>query len=260
MPRAIWSGTISFGMVSIPVELYPAVSEKDVHFHQIHKTCGSRIKLQKWCPIDECFVSNDEIQKGYETSKGKYVIVTDDDFDSLPVPSKHTIEVTSFVHSDEVDPIYFESTYYVQPEEGGHKPYALLIAAIEKKGVVALAKISMRQKENLCLLRPSEGAIVLSTLYYPDEIRSRLPEGKEVKVDAKELKMAESLVDLLAEPFEPEKYRDEYRQALIGLIEAKSKGKDVETQPEMHETKVIDLMEALRASVDEAQHRKKAAV
>jgi DNA end-binding protein Ku len=258
MPRAIWTGTISFGMVGIPVEIFPAIAEKDIHFHQIHVKCGSRIKQQKWCPVDECVVPNDEIAKGYEISKGKYVLITDSDLESLPVPSKHVIEVVAFVSQHEVDPIYYEATYYITPETAGRKAFSLLREALEHKGVSALAKISLRQKESLCLLRQTGDSILLNTLYYHDEIRTPLESTtKDVKVDAKEVKMAESLVDLLSEPFEPEKYRDEYREALVDLIEAKSNGKDVETQPEQHDEKVIDLMEALRASLDQAQNKKK---
>jgi len=259
MARPIWNGVISFGMVSIPVGLFSAVSEKDIRFNQIHKTCGSRIKLQKFCPVDETVVPADEIVKGYEISKGKYVILEEKDFEELPVPSKHTIEVTSFVKSEEVDPMLFDSSYHVLPSEAGRKPYKLLMAALEERGVAAIAKIAMRQRENLCLVRASGGGLVLETLFYPDEIRK--PEDakiEDIKVDDRELKMALGLVDLLQEKFEPDQYEDGYRKALMGLIEDKAQGHTVH-QPEVQaqETVVIDLMEALQRSVEAAKAKSK---
>ncbi|MEA2554117.1 MAG: end-binding protein Ku, partial [Fimbriimonadaceae bacterium] len=150
--RPIWRGAISFGMVSIPVGIYTAVSEKDLHFNQIHDKCGSRIKLQRFCPVCDRTVQPEELQRGYEVSKGAYVIVTDEDFEEVPVPTKHTITVDRFVDADEVAPVYYDSTYYLQPEEAGRKPFALLMEALKKKEMSALAKIALRNKESLCLL------------------------------------------------------------------------------------------------------------
>lgn len=254
MARPIWRGTVSFGMVSIPVALYPVVQEKDVRFHQIHKTCGSRIQLKKWCPVDECIVEPDEIERAYEVSKGKYVVIEDEDLESIPVPTKHTITVSAFVKSEEIDPVYFDKPYYLEPEKTGKKPYALLLKALESKGVAALGKIAIRQKENLTLVRASEGRLVLETLHFPDEIRQ--PEAAAVKadVDDRELKMAESLIDLLADEFHPENYKDEYREAVLDLIEKKAEGEEIKDQPEQKsEVQVIDLMEALKRSIASAQ-------
>jgi DNA end-binding protein Ku len=260
MPRPVWSGVITFGMVSIPVDLFSAIQEKDVHFHQLHKPCGSRVKLQKYCPVHKEVVPDDEIVKGYEISKGKYVVMEDSDFESLPVPAQHTVTVTAFVKAEEVDPILFDHSYFARPEDSARKPYALLVHAMRDQKVSALAQIALRSKESLCLVRPSGDSLVLETLFYPDEVRD---EGKadmsDMVVDAKELKMAASLIELLEQPFEPKNYHDEYREALLNRIEEKSKGHQVEAPAaaEPPPGKVIDLMEALRQSVEAAKSKRK---
>lgn len=258
MPRSIWNGVITFGMVSIPVGLTTAVSEKDVHFNQLHERCGSRIKLQKWCPHCEVVVPPDEIVRGYEYSKGSYVVMSEEDFEDVPVPTKHTIQVVAFVKAEEIDPIYYDSTYYLEAEEAGRKPFALLLKAIEGKGLKALAKIAIRNKENLCIVREgANGAVVLETLYWPDELREA-PDQKlhDVKVDEKELTMANTLVEMLEETFDPSQYQDEYRKAIMARIEAKVEGKEVQHAPEVAPTRVVDLMEALKQSLEEAKKRK----
>jgi len=240
-------------MVSIPVMLYSAVREHDIHFHQIHRKCGSRIRLQKWCPVDEEVVPPSEILRAFEISKGKYVVIDDEDLEEIPIPTLHTITVSAFVQTEEIDPIYFDKPYYVEPEEAGKKPYALLLKTLEDKNVAAVAKIALRQKESLTLVRASGGRLIMDTLYYPDEIREVEHSETKAKVDERELKMAASLVDLLTEKFDPEKYKDEYREALMERIEAKSQGKDVQEQPEVKEAQVIDLFEALKRSVETAK-------
>jgi len=258
MPRSIWNGVISFGLVSIPVGLYSAVTEKDIRFNQLHKVCGTRIKQQKFCPHCEKIVETDEIEKGYELSKGHYVVVDDADFESLPVPSKHTIEVTAFVKAEEVDPIFFDQTYYLEPTDAGKKPLALLMKALEEKQVVAVAKVALRNKENLCLLRFMNGGVVLETLFWQDEIRKPEETNLEnVKVDDKELNMAMSLVDLLAGEFKPEEYSDTYREALMERIEAKQHGGQLTVAPEPKEARVVNLMDALKASLEQAKKDKK---
>lgn len=258
MPRSIWNGVVTFGMVSIPVGLTTAVQEKDIHFNQIHQKCGSRIKLQKYCPHCECVVPNDELVKGYEYSKGSYVLMSDEDFEDVPVPTKHTIEVIAFVKAEEIDPIYYDSTYYMEADDAGKKPFALLMKAIEKKGVQPLAKIALRSKESLCIIRMATGGgILLETLYFPDEIRKAPDQGLEdIKVDEKELKMATSLVEMLEEKFDPSQYEDEYRKALMERIEAKVAGREVQHAPEVAPAKVVDLMEALKKSLEEAKKKK----
>ena len=246
-------------MVSIPVGIYTAVSEKDLHFNQIHDKCGSRIKQQKFCPVCDRVVQSEEIQRGYEVSKGAYVIVEDKDFEDLPVPSKHTITVDRFVDASEIAPTYYDSTYYLQPEEAGRKPFALLMEALKHKKVSALAKIALRNKESLCLLLLNGDQILLETLFFPDEIREAedLKIGN-VKVDDRELKMALSLIDMLSGPFEPEQYQDEYREALMERVEAKLQGKQITEAPAAPEPgRVIDLMEALKASLEAAKQEKK---
>ena len=244
-------------MVSIPVGIYTAVQEKDLRFNQIHDKCGSRIKLQKFCPVCDRVVNAEEIQRGYEVSKGAYVIVTDEDFEEVPVPSKHTITVDRFVDASEVSPVYYDSTYYLEPEETGRKPYALLMEALKEKKISALAKIALRNKESLCLLMLSGEGLLLETLFFPDEVR-KADDLKldNVKVDDRELKMALSLVDMLTGPFEPEEYQDEYRTALLERIEMKLQGKEIQEAPAMPATKVIDLFDALKASLEAAKTSK----
>jgi DNA end-binding protein Ku len=257
MARAIWSGAIGFGMVSIPVKLFGATESKDISFNLLHSTCGTRVKQVRWCPTDEVEVPWNETVRGYEYAKDQYVTLTDEDFEQLPLPSKHTIDINAFVKEDEIDPVYYEKSYHLAPDERGEKPYALLIKTLEKKGLTAIATITIRKKEQLCSLRPRDGVLMLETLYYPDEIRDR-PEMDldKTKVTERELEMAFTLIDLLRKPFEPEEYKDHYREALSQLIEAKLEGREVVTSPAAREAKVIDLADALRQSVEAAKKSK----
>jgi DNA end-binding protein Ku len=257
MARAIWSGSIAFGMVSIPVKLFGATESKDISFNLLHATCGTRLKQIRWCPTDEQEVPWGETVRGYAYAKDQYVTLTDEDFEKLPLPSKHTIELTAFVKEDEIDPVYYERSYHLAPEERAEKAYALLIRTLEKKGLTAIATITIRKKEQLCALRPKDGALMLETLYYPDEIRAR-PEMdlKQVKITDRELDMAFALIDLLRKPFEPEEYKDNYREALTEVIDAKLEGREVVESPEPKESKVIDLADALRRSVEAAKKGK----
>ncbi len=254
MARAIWSGSISFGMVTIPVKLYGATESKDISFNLLHSTCGTRVKQVRWCPTDEIEIPWNETVKGYEYAKGQYVVLTDEDFEKLPLPSKHSIELSGFVEEQEIDPVFYERSYYLEPDERGQKPYALLLRALEKKKLTAVATITIRKKEQLCALRPQEGVIVLETLFYPDEVRAR-PEvdAGGAKVTDREMDMAFTLIDLLRKPFDPTEYNDRYREALGELIEAKLEGRDVVTSPAAGDSKVIDLADALRKSVEAAK-------
>jgi DNA end-binding protein Ku len=253
MPRAIWSGAISFGMVNIPVNLFAATQDEDISFHLLHEECGNRVKQLRWCPFHERAVEWDEVVRGYEYARNEFVVLTDEDFEKLPLPSKHTIDLSAFVHSEEIDPIYYEKSYYLEPRQEGAKAYALLMRVLEKKGLTGLAKIAIRNKERLCALRPQGKNLVLETLYYPDEIRAgKEAEATEVSVSEKEVEMAMTLVDVLSEPFQPEKYHDDYRQALMELIEAKRKGQEV-VAPSPPRGKIVDLMAALRESVEAAR-------
>lgn len=257
MPRSIWSGVISFGVVSIPVKLFPATKEKDVSFHLIHEACGTRIKQMRWCPYHEKSVEWDEVVRGYEYAKDQYVVLTDEDFEKLPLPSKRVIDLSAFVQIDEIDPVYFQKSYYLEPDEGAQKPYALLLKVLKEKSLVGVAKIAIRSKEHLCVLRPFDSQLILETLYYPDEVQvEKGQELKDVKVTERETEMAARLVEMLAEPFDPEKYEDEYRTAVMELIQAKREGEEVVEAPVPVGGKVIDLMSALRQSVDAAKKRK----
>jgi DNA end-binding protein Ku len=254
MARAIWSGSISFGMVSIPVKLYGATESKDITFHLVHSTCGTRLKQVRWCPTDEVEVPWSETVRGYEYAKDEYVTLTDEDFEKLPLPSRHIIDLTAFVKATEIDPVYYERSYFLVPDERAEKAYALLLQALDKKGLTALATITIRKKEQLCALRPRDGVVMLETLYYPDEVRRE--HGVDLdraRVTERELEMAFTLIELLRKPFEPEEYHDHYREALARLIDAKLEGREVVKSPAARETKVIDLADALRKSVEAAR-------
>lgn len=257
MARAIWRGTISFGMVSIPVKLYTATDSQDVTFRQLHAADNAPIRLVKRCSADGQDLENDEIVKGFEYAKDHYVLIDDEDIEKLPIPSKHTIELTAFVKAEEIDPVYYEKTYYIEPEEVGRKPYALLVKALQEKNLTAVAKIAIRTKERLCALRSGPGGLVLETLYYADEIREPESEIPDIKVSEAEMKVAYALIDLLEEPFEPTKYKDEYRDALMEIIEAKLQGQEYVAPAEPAvAAPAVDLMAALKASVEAAKKRK----
>ncbi len=257
MPRAIWKGAVSFGMVSIPIKLFTATDEKDVSFNLLHKKDGVRIKQQRYCPEDDAVIEWNDVARGYEIGPDEYVIMEPEDFDKVPVDTTHTIEITDFVPADQIDPIYYQKTYYLEPDKIGGKPFALLREVLKDSKLIALAKVTLRQKEQLCTLRVYENTIAMETMFYADEIRGtediEVPE--DINVGEKELKMAKSLVDMLTGEFEPEKYHDNYREALLELIERKSEGQEIK-RPAPTTGKITDLMEALRASVEAAKKEK----
>ncbi|HEX5479428.1 MAG TPA: Ku protein [Dehalococcoidia bacterium] len=254
MPRAIWKGAVSFGLVAIPVKLYTATEDKDISFHLLHKKDHARIKQQRYCPEDDAVVEWNDVVRGYEIAPDQYVVMEPEDFDKVPVDTTHTIEITDFVPDEQIDPIYYQKTYYLEPERTGGKPFALLREVLKDSKLIALAKVTLRQKEQLCTLRLYENTIALETMFYADEIRSA--EGLDIpemdKVSDRELKMAKSLVDMLTGDFEPEKYQDNYRDALLELIERKAEGEEIK-RPAPVAGKVTDLMEALRKSIDSAK-------
>lgn len=255
--RAIWTGIITFGMVSIPVKLYSATENKDISFNQLHSECKSRIKEQKTCPTCDRKIESEEIEKGYEYAKGQYVVVTKEDLEKLPLPNKNCIEITSFINQSDIDPVYYEKSYYIEPDEVAKKPFALFMRALKEKGMTAVAKVAIRSKERLCALRPLDGTLMMSTLLYPDEIR--VEKGKplpDVQVSDKELAMAGSLIDLMSQDFKPEDYTDNYREAVLKVIEAKLNGQEIVEAPAAPTGKVIDLMEALQASMETMKARK----
>lgn len=254
MARAIWSGVIGFGMVSIPVKLYTATSSKSISFHQLHAKCKTRIKEQRFCPTCEEVVDYDDIVKGYEYGKGNYVVIEEEDLESLPLPSKNIINVSAFVKEEEIDPIYFNGSYYLEPDKAAERPFALLMEALEEKEMCGIATLALRNKERLCALRRVGGTLMVEMLLYPDEIRVDLnKEAPNVKVTKQELQMATTLIDLMAQEFDPEQYKDHYKEALSEMIQAKLEGKEIVEAPEPKSTKVVDLMDALRASVENAR-------
>jgi len=252
--RSTWRGQISFGLISIPVRLFTATTHKDVRFNLLHAKCDSRIQEKKWCPVCKREVEQSELVRAYEYTKGKYVKFTDADFESIPVPSKHTISLSEFVKAEEIDPIYYEQSYYLEPETGGGKAFGLLAKAMEDKGLTAIAKITMRQKERLCALRMRDGALILATLFYNDEVRVHPMTGADsVEVSEPELQMAHMLIDHLTSKFKPNKYQDEYRKALENMIAAKVEGRQTVKPTETAQPdNVIDLMAALKASIAQA--------
>ena len=251
MPRAIWSGSISFGLVNVPVRMYSAIDEQDVHFHLLHASDNSRIGYDKICKKEGAPVPDDEIVKGYEVSEGRYVHVTDEDLEAAAGESHRSIDIQDFVDVSEVDPIYFERTSYLGPAEGAEKPYALLVRAMEESGLVGIATYVMRDKQQLGCLRVRDGTIVLEKMFFADEIRaSRGIAPRRATVGKQELAMALDLIDRFRSPFEPEKYKDTYRAAVLRVIDRKRKGKDVHVEPRPKHEEPADLLEALRASVE----------
>jgi DNA end-binding protein Ku len=241
-------------MISIPVKLYTATTSKDLAFNTLHADCGTRLKQKRWCPVHDAEVTSEEVVRGYEYTKDQYVLISDEDMEKLPVPSKKTVELTGFISQEEIDPVYYETTYFLEPDQIGLKPYALLLKALKTRNVNAIAKVALRNKERLCVLRASEGGIIMETLYYPDEVKlNEQPEVPEVLVSEPELNMALSLIDMLKVPFEPEKYEDDYRTAMIDMIEMKKNGQEIIAAPQAEAPKMVDLMAALKASLEAAK-------
>jgi DNA end-binding protein Ku len=251
MPRAIWTGTISFGLVNVPVRMYSAIKEHKLHFHYLHMKDDSPIGYEKYCKKENKPVPDDEIAKAFEVSKDKYVYLDEKDLAAAKVEGYRTIELTDFVPYEEIDPIYFEKTYYLGPSDGGEKVYALLARAMDRSGLVGVGTYVMRDREHLGCVRIREGVLTLERLFFADEIRPAKgvkPSG--VSVSKQELEMAEQLIDRFSGRFRPEKYKDTYTDALKKIVRAKQRGKEVEVAPEREEAEVPDLMEALRASLE----------
>jgi Ku protein len=255
--RSIWRGAVSFGLVSIGVKLYSATEDKDIRFHQVHATDGGRVKYKRVCSIDGEEVEYSDIAKGYELPSGDVVILTDEDFDELPLSTRREIEVLQFVDQSEIDPIQFEKTYYLEPDGPAVRPYVLLREALENAGQVAITKIAIRQRESLAAMRVRDGVLVLHTMRWPDEIRR--PDfaflDEDVSVRPQELQMAEALIGSMTGEFDPSEFTDDYREAMTALLEAKQSGGEVRAVPEAPDTgaAVVDLMSALRRSVERAR-------
>ena len=256
MPSSkVWSGSISFGLVNVPVGLYAATEDKSVRFHRYHKEDGGRIRQKRICEVDGQELSVEDIARGYELPGGDTVVMTDADFEGLPVPTLKAITVEAFVPAEQIDPIMYSGSYYLVPEQAGGRAYTLLRDAIDKAGMTAVVKIAIRERERLAAIRVLDQILVLETMYWPDEIRAAV-DVPESGAESDELKAAQALIDQLTTDFDPERYPDRYREALLAAIDAKAEGREVITPPAPKEeggAKVVDLMAALKASVEQAK-------
>jgi len=260
MASTIWKGHITFGLVSLPVKLVAAARSETIHFNQLHKADNSRVRQVLYCQAEDKPVPRSELVKGYEYEKDRYVVIDDEDIKKITPRTAKVMEILEFVRQEEMDAVYLESSYYLQPEEAGEKPYTLLFTALKESGYVGIARMTMHNREHVVVLRPGRHGMLLHTMYYQDEIRATdefRTNGDLVK-DA-ELKMAMSLIDALAADFQPEKYEDNFRETLRGMIEAKVQGEEIVAPPAAQElAPVIDIMEALKSSL--AALKKPAAV
>jgi DNA end-binding protein Ku len=253
--RAIWSGTISFGLVSVPVRMYSATQSKELKFHFLDKRDLKPIGYDKVRKDTGRSVPQDRIVRGFEIEKGKYVPLEDEDLDRLDIELTHSIDICDFVSLDEIDPIYYRKAYYLLPQDGAEKPYRLLVRALDETEKVGIAKVVIRNKQHLAALRAHDGRLILETMYYPDEIREPESVDGKGKLQKAEVEMAKSLVENLSSSFKPDKYDDTYRKELLSLIRAKAKGKELPEPQEPEDGEVIDLMAALRESVDQTKKR-----
>ncbi|GAA0948213.1 Ku protein [Actinocorallia libanotica] len=253
--RSIWKGAVSFGLVTIPVKLYAATEQRDVAFHQVHREDGGRIRYRRVCQVCGQEVPFADLAKGYELPTGEMVVLTDEDLADLPLTTSHRIEVLQFTPMEQVDPIYFNKTYYLEPDRMGTKPYVLLRDALAGSGQVAVVKVALRSREALATLRVREGVFVLETMLWPDEIRTADFPFLTEKIDVRpqELAMATSLIESMQADFHPDEYKDVYREALLDVIEAKAEGREVVQPAAAEQPAATDLLAALRASVEAAK-------
>ncbi|HZT40470.1 MAG TPA: Ku protein [Bryobacteraceae bacterium] len=254
MATTIWRGHLTFGLVSLPVKLYTAARSESISFNQLHKTDHSRVKQVLYCQLEDRPIERSEIVKGYEYEKGRYVVIDDEDIRKVAPKTAKVMEILEFVKAADVDPVYYESSYYMAPDDAGEKPYALLFDALRRTGYVGVAKMTMHNREHIVILRPGPRGILLHTMYYAHEIRS----VEEFRTDVglvkdKEVELATGLIQALAADFKPEKYRDTYRDRLLEMIEAKKAGQEVVETPQPQPAKVIDILEALKRSLDAAK-------
>ena len=251
MASTVWKGHLTFGLVSLPVRLYSAARSETVSFNQLHKADNSRVKQVLYCQAEDKPIPRSEIVKGFEYEKDRYVVVEDEEIRKVAPKTAKTMEILEFVKNAEVDPVFLESSYYMAPDEAGEKPYALLFEALRRTGYVGVAKVAMHNREHIVILRPGERGILMHTMYYVDEIRK----VDEFRTDTtlikdKEIELATSLIESLAAGFQPEKYKDTYRENLRGMIEAKVQGKEIVETPAPQLAPVIDIMEALKQSLE----------
>jgi DNA end-binding protein Ku len=261
MASTVWKGYITFGLITIPVRLYAAARTERISFHQLHGVCGTRIKQQTYCPHCERVVERNELVKGYEVEKDRYVLVTDEDLKKIAPPSSESMEILEFVKAEGIDPVYYDASYFMVPEEAGKKAYHLLLETMQRSGYSAIAKIAMHQREYTAIIRPHANGLVLHTMFYPEEVRE-IPEfrrDENVTVRPQEIELAKKLVEGLAAEFEPSKYHDEYQARVKEMIESKREGQPVEAGTSKRRAPVIDLMQALQKSLGELPQRKPAA-
>lgn len=260
MASTVWKGYLAFGLISVPVRLFVAARSERISFNQIHDKCGSRIKQQTWCPVCERVVERSELKKGFEIAKGRFAIVEDDEIKKIAPQSSETMEILEFVKAADIDPIYYDASYFMVPEEAGKKAYELLFQTMQKSGFSAIAKVAMHQREYTVVVRPHSHGLTLHTMFYPEEVRE-IPEfGRDtnVQVRPQEVALAEKLVEGLATDFDPSKYHDEYQSQLSKLIEAKKEGVEVPGTAQKKLAPVIDLMQALQQSLGQMPQRKPA--
>jgi DNA end-binding protein Ku len=256
--RPIWSGSITFGLVTIPVRLFTAVREQNVHFRSLHDQDMVPLKQKMYCPADGKEVHREHIVKGYEIAKDQFVVISQEDLEAAAPKSSKSIEIQDFVDLDEIDPLYFDRPYYVAPTPEGAKAYKLLLEAMEKKHKVGIAKVVMWSKEYLCALRPLEGILCLETMHFEDEVVDRnsvVPTDAKARIDEREMKIASQLIDTLTTKFKPDKYHDEFREKIMELVEKKAAGEEVVTRPEEEDRprKATNLIAALEASLAKAR-------
>lgn len=254
MASTVWKGHLTFGLVSFPVKLYSAARAETIHFNQLHQADGSRIKQVTFCQAEDKPIPRSEIVKGYEYEKDRYVVIDEEDIKKVAPKTAKVMEILEFVKGAEVDPIYFETSYFLAPDDAGEKPYALLFDALRRTGYVAVAKIAMHNREHIVILRPGQHGVLLHTMYYNNEIRKVEEFRTDIGlVNEKERELAHRLIESLASEFDPSKYQDNYRSNLLALIEAKKNGQEVVETPPPHEAKVIDILEALKQSLAAAK-------
>jgi DNA end-binding protein Ku len=251
MAASTWKGYLTFGLISIPIRLSPAARTERISFNQLHKVCHTRLKQPLFCPTCDRMVERSEIEKGYEYEKGQYLLFTQQELDEVEPDTARTMDILEFVKLEEIDPVYFDASYYVTPEDAGEKAYHLLTEAMEKSGYAGIAKITMHNRENIVIIRPRERGLTLHTMFYSNEIRTAEEHGHTDKAEIKEQErsLAQQLIESLAAPFHPEKYHDAYQDSLERLIEAKAHGQKIAAVPHPARAPVVDLMEALKKSL-----------
>jgi DNA end-binding protein Ku len=260
MAASVWTGSIGFGLLSIPIRLYPAARSERINLHQLHKKCHTRLRQPLYCPTCNRMVERSEVVKGYEYEKGHYILIENEELKKITPPSGKVMEIQAFVKGSQIDPIYFESSYLALPEKDNPKPYVLLVKALEDSDRVGIAKVTMHQREYTVFIRPRSHGLTIHTMYFVNEIRKVEGYGKvtqEIKVRPQEIKLAEQLVESLSEEFKPQQYHDTYQENLKALIEAKREGKTIVEEEAPKRAPVIDMMEALKRSLHETEAGKR---